>query len=231
MLKDWLSRNSLDADMNFYTNEDWVSRKEDYLNDAEFVIVTEGGLCHLLNYAFDHPKVDELQDLCESFGYWFDLGHTWSIGFYKSDVTHTSLNGSSYKEKLRDSRWTNKAKIIKARTNGKCEDCGILNSALEAHHCWYRYGFEPWQYPLDAFRALCKGCHQNRAKIEHEARALFSSFTQTEIKKIHTALENLFYWYDRQSVHNLLENLGPDGDKMKSALTLLMASKTEPGAT
>lgn len=66
-LNDWLRRNGLDGDLDFWTQAKLQQRGEDYLNGARFVITTEGGLHSLLNYAFDHPKIDELQDLLSSF--------------------------------------------------------------------------------------------------------------------------------------------------------------------
>ena len=84
-LREWLERNALDHDSEFYTADEWRVRGETLLLDAQLVLVTEGGLNFRLNYNFDHPKIEELDDLCGSFGYWFELGHSWSVGFYRDD--------------------------------------------------------------------------------------------------------------------------------------------------
>ncbi len=230
MLRDWLARNELDDELNFYSGECWRARKEDFLNDAEFVIATEGGLCFLLNYNYAHPMVDELQDLCASFGYWFELGHVWSVGFYRDEEEPTAATPIVYREKLKDSRWRNKAAKVKARASFQCQDCGVAGTNLEAHHCWYRYGFEPWQYPLDALRALCRDCHVRRAPVEHAARTLMARFSTNEVDRIRGAVERLFHWYDRQAVLRLLESLGPDEREMEIAIAELRNHKSEPGA-
>jgi hypothetical protein len=229
MLRDWLSRNRLDRDLHFYSQGEWHSRHAEFLNGALFVIVTEGGLYHLLNDSFDDPKVDELQDLCDSFGYWFEMGHAWSLGFYQEESS-SPVSARSYEDKLKDPRWTTKAQLVKTRADLRCEDCGVKSPYLEAHHCWYRYGFEPWQYPLDAFRALCAACHKARAPIEHDARTFFARFSTSELALIRESLGELFHWYDRRAARSFLESLGPDQRKMQQALSVLESRKTEPGA-
>lgn len=232
MLRDWLARNELDRDLRFYSAEDWRARTEEVLNTAEFVVTTEGGLHYLLNYNFADPRVDQLQDLCESFGFWFELGHTWSLGFYRlPEMGFAAADASrSYKEKLKDPRWIKKAATVKARANDRCEDCGIQTDSLEAHHCWYRYGFEPWQYPLDALRALCSACHASRGKIEHQMRTSMARLSAEEVCLLHKGISQLFHWYDRRAARRLLESLGPDEKAMEDAFSNLRNRKTEPGA-
>ncbi len=230
-LERWLASNGLDQDSHFYTAEEWRERREDLLNDAQLILVTEGGLHFLLNYNFAHPKVEEFRDLCESFGYWFDLGHTWSVGFYglnKADATPTS---GSYSEKLKDLRWKKKAALVKQRAQNKCEDCGSTKQPLHAHHCWYSYGLEPWQYPLDAFRCLCETCHSTRHDTEPHFRAIMARHTQTELVALRKAIEQLFHWYDRGAVLQFLKAVGPDDRRLKDALSNLARFKTEPGST
>ena len=82
-LERWFATNKLDQDSHFNTAEEWRGRGEDLLRGAELILTTEGGLHFLLNYNFDQPKVEEFDDLCESFGYWFEVGHSWSVGFYR----------------------------------------------------------------------------------------------------------------------------------------------------
>jgi Zn finger protein HypA/HybF involved in hydrogenase expression len=230
-LEMWLARNGLDQDSHFYTAEEWHGRGEDLLRDAQFILVTEGGLHFLLNYNFAHPKVEEFRDLCESFGYWFELGHTWSVGFYrleKADVTPTS---GSYCQKLRDGRWKKKAALVKQRAQKKCEDCGSTRQPLHAHHCWYSYGLEPWQYPLDAFRCLCSTCHSARPRIEHHLRAIMARYTQAELVTLREAVDQLFHWYERDAALEFLKAVGPNDRKLREALSNLAKFKTEPGST
>lgn len=229
-LQEWLARNELDHDSRFYAPEEWRGRGEDLLLDADLVLVTEGGLHFLLNYNFGHPKVEELGDLCASFGYWFDLGHTWSVGFYREDEADITPTTGSYSEKLRDIRWKKKAALVKQRAGHECEDCGSTEGSLEAHHCWYYYGLEPWQYPLDAFRCLCATCHAGRPKEEHHLRAIMARFTQSELSSLRQAIERLFHWYDRDVAVEFLKSVGPDDSALREAMAKLAGFKTEPGS-
>lgn len=229
-LKEWLARNELDGDTQFWTPAEWRSRHEDYLRDAELVLTFEGGLHFVLNYNFDHPKVDELQDLIESFGYMFEMGHSWNMGFFQDAGYDQSAVPAGYREKLRDDRWRKKSKLIRDGAGNKCQDCGASDVVLEAHHCWYRYGLEPWQYPLDALRCLCRACHAARPSEEYRLRELAARLTHEELREVREAIERLYYWYDRQHVRRFFASLGPDEQQLLSAARDLIRHKTEPGA-
>ena len=158
------------------------------------------------------------------------MGYAWCMGFY-FEPDPPAPSPREYGAKLKDSRWVSKARLIKERAGNRCEDCGILGTSLEAHHCWYQYGLEPWQYPLDAFRALCPPCHEARKPIEQRSRTQMARFSGPEVEQIRTAVANLFHWYDRKAVRAFLESCGPDDEAMTQALTYLRARKTEPGAS
>lgn len=226
----WLQRNGLDQDSRFYTAEEWRGRGEELLCDAQLILVTAEGLNFLLNYNFSHPKVEEFRDLCKSFGYWFDLGHTWSIGFYPMEQTDIQRINGSYSQKLKDARWKEKSTIVKQRARNKCEDCGSATLPLHAHHCWYSYGLEPWEYPLDAFRCLCSNCHSTRHNIEHHLRAAMARYTQSELTILRGAIDNLFYWFDRDAALSFLKAVGHNPDNLADASANLAKFKTEPGS-
>lgn len=107
---------------------------------------------------------------------------------------------------------------MKVRAGHRCEDCGRTGYPLDAHHCWYRRGFEPWQYPLDALRCLCRPCHKVRPKPEHDWRCLGSRLTSDELVRIRESIEKLFNWYDRSDAMAFLDAIGVDRSKMISAL-------------
>ena len=69
-IEEWLIRNDLDLDTNFYSIGYWRKRKEDYHYDAEPVLVFEGGLHDVLNYGGDTGEFD---DCIETFGYYYEL--------------------------------------------------------------------------------------------------------------------------------------------------------------
>jgi hypothetical protein len=187
MLKLWLMKNELDGDTKFYTIEEWGLRSEPYHNDAEFVIVTEGGLNFMLNYG----DSEEFYDLIESFGYFCELGHSWNLGFYKDDsIDNEKVEvNQRYTEKLKDIRWLKKRNIVLERANRKCEDC-YKNTTLEIHHCYYMFGFEPWEYPLDSLRCLCSDCHKKRGKMEQVLRGHLASLKTNELELLITQIKS-----------------------------------------
>jgi hypothetical protein len=179
-VSEWLITGGLLGDARFYTRAEWIARGEEFHEDAPLVLVIDGSALHtMLNFGGDTSEFD---NLIESFGFWYELGYSWSIGFYAEDGYDFSPLQGSYASKLKDGRWQRKAKFIKDRAGHTCQDCGAAGP-LDAHHCYYanmRHGFEPWEYPLGAFRALCRTCHETRERAEIRMRAFMASLSQAQ---------------------------------------------------
>jgi 5-methylcytosine-specific restriction endonuclease McrA len=80
---------------------------------------------------------------------------------------------NTYQRLLRDPRWQKKRLAILNSANWHCQDAGCDSPdeiPLEVHHCYYLYGKKPWDYPDDAFLALCEPCHRERQKLENELK-------------------------------------------------------------
>lgn len=77
----------------------------------------------------------------------------------------------SYSDKLKHDRWLALAHRLKFESGFVCNDCDhqFPEKKLEAHHCWYEYGREPWDYPDNCFMVLCKPCHKTRQKVQNSA--------------------------------------------------------------
>jgi len=227
-IDEWLIRNDLDIDTGFYSIEEWRTRNEDYLNDAELVLVFEGGLHTMLNFGGD---TEEFDDYIESFGYYYEQGHSWNMGFFPiPDYDYNSLKGS-YAQKLRDPRWKEKSKLVKERAGWKCQDCDS-NDRLETHHCYYtvmREGNEPWEYPLSALRCLCHSCHETRAKTESRMRAYMAKLTTTQMGSLKESLDGAFYWFESNAVIELLSKLGHSDEKVYLAVDDLLKRRNETG--
>jgi len=75
----------------------------------------------------------------------------------------------TYSEKLTDPRWQRKRLEILSRDGFKCLECGDTKKTLHVHHKTYQSGLDPWSYPDDNFRTLCKDCHsqshKNKSKV------------------------------------------------------------------
>jgi hypothetical protein len=225
-LEEWLIRNGLDTDTHFYTMSAWKTRQEEYLNDAELVLVFEGNLHAILNYGGD---TEEFEDYIESFGYYYEQGHSWNMGFYPIPNYDYSPVVGSYSQKLRDERWKTKAKLVKEKAGWKCQDCGSLAN-LETHHCYYTSissGHEPWEYPLSALRCLCHGCHESRAKSESRMRAYLARLTTTQIDSLMHGLDHAFYWFEPDAVIELLSGLGHSDEKIHLAILNFLKRRNE----
>jgi hypothetical protein len=225
-IEEWLVRNGLATDTLFYEMSDWLNRKESYLNDAELVLVFEGTLHTILNFGGD---TDEFDDFIDSFGYYYELGESWNMGFYRiPDFDFTPRIGN-YSDKLRDPRWRAKSKLVKENAGWKCQDCGSL-SGLETHHCYYttmREQNQPWEYPLSALRCLCRNCHENRAKAENRMRAFLARFTGSQIDELRGNLDSAFYWFTEDKVIELISKLRHDDTAVLDAAAELLRHRNE----
>ncbi len=224
---EWLIKEEILGDASFYTISDWKLRNEEYLNDSLLVMIFDGSTLHtILNFGGEHVEFD---DLVESFGFYYELGNSWNMGFYSIENYNFSVRSSKYAIRLQDRRWISKAEQIKKRAKLCCQDCGIT-SRLEAHHCYYaamREGYQPWEYPLSAFRALCRECHQSRAKTEIRMRAFMASLTQDDMEKLQKGLLSAFAFFEKEAVLKFLREIGPRDEHVKSALDILLAAVQE----
>lgn len=225
-IEEWLIRNDLNLDTGFYSINEWHARNEEYLNDAELVLVFEGGLHTMLNFGGDTFEFD---NYIESFGYYYEQGHSWNMGFYPiPDYDYTPVSGN-YSQKLRDPRWRVKSKLVKELAGWKCQDCGSPD-LLETHHCYYtimREGNEPWEYPLSALRCLCHSCHEMRAKIESRMRAYMARLTTKELETLQSGIDNSFYWFEPNAVLDFLSKLGHSDEKVLAAVIELTAKRND----
>lgn len=227
-LDGWLARNELDGDLHFFTPEEWKARKGRYLDGAHLMIVFEGGLCSMMNGFICAPGLhSEFLDLVNSFGYWYERGEYWSMGFYPTEGYDYTPLKCGYAAKLTDPRWTAKRDFIKERAGRRCEDCGKASSSLEVHHCYYIYGFEPWEYPYDALRSLCRECHVKRPREEFRVRGMAARLKTNELLRIRESLQHAFYWFDMAGVLDFLRKLGPDDERNTQEFQLLLERKSE----
>lgn len=220
-IAEWLTKEGWLGDATFYSAERWRARDEPWLTDSLLILVFDGSTLHtMLNFGGDH---DEFDDLVGSFGFYYELGNHWNMGFYPIDGYDYSPITGDYANKLRDPRWTAKADRVKQRAQRHCQDCGG-STALDAHHCYYatiREGYQPWEYPLSAFRALCGSCHISRAKIEIRMRAFMATLSQSQMERLREGLGRAFAFFDENAVLTFLEKIGPRDDHFETAITAL----------
>ncbi|WP_440534054.1 HNH endonuclease [Variovorax sp. YR566] len=226
-LYEWLVKEEILGDAAFYTVETWRQRGEEYLTDSLLVLTFDGSTLHtMLNFGGD---TDEFDDLVESFGFYYGLGNHWNLGFYPQDGYDYSRSVGTYASKLRDPRWQKKADAVRRKADQKCQDCGSA-VRLDAHHCYYtnmREGYEPWEYPLSALRALCRDCHIERDRAEIRMRAFAASMTRHQLDALRPALSHATYWYSPEAVFAFMSRLGPEERHIDNALKELRAGRVE----
>ena len=220
-LNEWLIKNDLHGHSRFYSPEEWRLRDEAVHNNASLILVFEGNLHTFINHTGDTFEID---DFVESFGFFYELGHSWNVGFYPIDGYNFQTTPSSYKEKLQDKRWKEKSRLVKTRADNKCQDCGN-STHLEAHHCYYNYGYEPWEYPLGALRCLCRLCHEKRGKSEIRMIAYLAKLTSNQIDELRNGLTHALDFFESDAVIELLSSIGRDDKKIYRALEILLENK------
>lgn len=183
--EEWLQIHELDYDFWIYSGDEWRARGEQVLQKAEAVLAFENQLVSILNYTGPWDIEDELEDLAGGFGYYFEMGHHWNIGFYPLDeVEALPSHSAPYDQLLRHSLWQAKRQRILSRSSGRCEECGTEGQAFEVHHCYYRFGRLPWQYPDGALLALCRDCHPRRGEAELRFRMFMTHLKVGALEQI-----------------------------------------------
>lgn len=220
-ITEWAIKDGLLDDAQFYSQQEWNERGEEMHDDALLVLtIDSSGLYHLLNFGCD---TEEFDDLVESFGFTYEMGYQWSIGFYPIEDYNYERKTGTYTQKLRDERWKRKSETVKKRANYCCQDCNA-KAPLDAHHCYYtsmKDGFEPWEYPLSALRALCRDCHLKRPIQEIRIRALLAQLTQSQLSGLIDGLGNAFNRFETESFLAFMNEVSFHDHLMKSAISKL----------
>src|SRR5690554_6776829 len=142
----------------------------------------------------------------------------WTGKYFETATSHMQTVSQNLK----------KRESVKRRSEYRCEDCGATNVVLEVHHCYYLFGYEPWEYPTGSLRCLCRTCHESRDLVEKKHRGQIANLTQNELDILNKFFTNGLYWYPRKELFNLIESIGYDTEIMKSALDNLISKRLIP---
>lgn len=69
-------------------------------------------------------------------------------------------NKGEFLAKYRDPRWQQVRLKVMERDGWNCRVCHSKTDTLNAHHSYYEFGRNPWDYPLDSLVTLCGECHE-----------------------------------------------------------------------
>jgi cytochrome c553 len=109
----------------------------------------------------------------------------------------TSDDKSNYFAKYQDERWKMKSREVLERDRYECQRCSKKDKSVQAHHMYYDYDKDPWDYPLEAFKTLCSECHaketsarrQDKLKAIRSIKGIEKEFFQKELEEISKALD------------------------------------------
>ncbi len=226
-VEEYMIKEGLVGDASFCEISQWKAREELYLNDSMLVLLIDGSPLHtIMNHGGDQ---DEFDDLVASFGFYGELGYSWCLGFYPLPVYDYRRLTQTYSAKLRDARWKAKADLVKRRANYRCQDCNAA-PPLDAHHCYYmsiRSQREPWEYPLSAFRALCRECHRERERAEIRMRAFVARLSRFEMDGMRDGLDNLFMVYEEGCAIEAVQKLAEHGSSIEEIRSLLEGGRRD----
>lgn len=226
-VQEWLLHHELHGDTTFFTPNEWRARGGQYGTDSQLVLVFEGGLYELLNgYSRRVELYDEFDRFVQAFGYFFEMGNAWNLGFYPlDDATQAGSDNRRYAEKLRDARWIEKRDHIRHKAGNACEECG-KSGYVEVHHCYYVRGCQPWEYPDYLLKCLCRSCHERRAVIEMRMNGFLSSLNMEQMELLRDAMANhAFYWYDKDAVLEFIASIRGSVEQMDAAYLKLKAAR------
>ena len=96
----------------------------------------------------------------------------------------------SYEELLKDPRWQKTRLEVLQRANWQCEYCGDEKTELHVHHTFYD-GRNPWTYPNDSLKCLCKNCHNS----EHSKKDENETIEKEELKALCCGA-GMYDWHD-----------------------------------
>jgi hypothetical protein len=98
------------------------------------------------------------------------------------------------------------------RDNFTCQECKTTEKTLNVHHCFYKFGNDPWDYPDTSLVTLCEGCHElETVDAKAEQRLLVETLCRLGWRRTHfLALEytlfELFINPDKQTLHKISPN-------------------------
>jgi len=193
------------------------------------IIAFENQVVSILNWTGPWEVEEELQELAEGFGYYFAMGNHWNIGFYPLDErAPLPPANATYNELLRDERWSAKRNRIVKRSEGRCENCGLKTTRLDVHHCYYRYGRMPWQYPDASLLALCREFHKTRPELELKWRSFIPRLKIEELRELQQAMDKGLYWFDRRRFFSFLAMLSHHDVEQLDRLRWLLETRGHP---
>lgn len=94
----------------------------------------------------------------------------------------------SYRELLKDPRWTARRLEIIWRAQMTCDECGYVGrheGEMQVHHRAYRPGSPaPWQYEDSELRCLCDPCHEELTDQMYRVQAAIGRLSVMAIPKV-----------------------------------------------
>lgn len=121
----------------------------------------------------------------------------------------------TYSEKLQHPLWQRKRLEILNRDNFTCQWCGDNETTLHIHHNYYSYDKQPWEYPNESLKSLCKHCHL----IAESLKEYLEYWDIESVRRINST--------DKSSDKLYIAILIKEGSKLKSIFVFEYLSKID----
>lgn len=97
---------------------------------------------------------------------------------------------TTFRDKFHDPRWLAKREEVLERAGGECEYCRTTED-LQVHVSYWEQGVEPWAYPLEAYRCLCRSHREMRTAIERDIKKEMARLGEDALDMLHQAIKRL----------------------------------------
>lgn len=124
----------------------------------------------------------------------------------------------NYAEKLRDPRWQKKRLEIMQRDEFTCRECMAKDKTLNVHHCYYKWGNDPWQYPDASLVTLCENCHKDQDTAKDAKAELSHLLSSIGFRSGH-------FWALVQFINTIYQNVDMPPERL---LHILLADSPHP---
>jgi len=124
---------------------------------------------------------------------------------YSKGVFSFGDNMTKYSEQLKDPRWQRKRLEVFQKSDFMCEQCGSETKQLHAHHKYYDFDRDVWDYPNEDLMCLCESCHKDNhaldklikktlKRMSYDNKARLVGYAEAVIGDVPERRTNNLYW-------------------------------------
>lgn len=101
------------------------------------------------------------------------------------------MSFAEYSDKLKDPRWQKLRLQVFTRDRFTCQRCQATDKTLHAHHGYYQYRLEPWEYDVATLMTVCEDCHYAVNDLRHDLQMQLAKLSLGAQRAMLTAVADL----------------------------------------